>query len=76
MAILKRIWAGWLKIAFVVGNTISSIILIVFYFTFFAPFAILFRLFGRDPLAVQSQSSNWLIKEKSPSSMEDFVNEF
>ena len=74
--IFKKILDIWMKFGLVVGNFVSGVVLVIFYFTIFALFALPFRLFGKNPLAVRSKTSNWMDKEKTPTVLNDFENEF
>ncbi|MEK7169276.1 MAG: hypothetical protein AAB377_00915 [Patescibacteria group bacterium] len=74
--IFKKIFDGWMKFGLIIGNFVSGVVLVFFYFTIFALFALPFRLFGKNPLAVQSKTSNWIKKEKTPTILKDFENEF
>lgn len=71
----KRAWEIWLKIGFFIGNIVSFTVLVVFYYSFFALFAIVFR-FSRHPLRSIGHSSNWLERNKVYSAVKDFEHEF
>lgn len=73
--IFKRILDGWMKLGFIIGNFISGVVLVIFYFTVFALFALLFRAFVKNPLAAQSRISNWIAKRKTPVVLKDFETE-
>jgi hypothetical protein len=47
---VRLIYVGWMILAFPIGWTVSQIILLIVFFGLFTPIALLFRLFGRDPL--------------------------
>ena len=72
---LKKIWNGWKKFGFWLGDIISSVILVVFYFTVFALVAIPFRLFS-DPLARKHSHSKWILKKETPTLLVGFRDEF
>lgn len=57
----------------IVGNVISSTVLIIFYFTLFAIFAIPYRLFVR---AQASPTSNFKPPRRMVFAAEDFKQEF
>jgi hypothetical protein len=61
--ILVRLWRGWKEIAGYIGDFQARLILTVFYFTVFVPFALIARL-GRDPLLVRRRpsASGWLAR--------------
>lgn len=46
------VW-GWYKLAEVLSRVVNPIVLGVLYFTFITPIALLFRLFGNDPLSLK-----------------------
>ena len=49
--VLKPVYLLWMKLGHVLGWVNTRIILGLLFFVMFAPLALLFRLFGRDPLA-------------------------
>ncbi len=46
---------GWYKLAELLSRVMNPLILGLLYFTFITPIALLFRLFGNDPLALKEQ---------------------
>jgi len=52
MNLLARFWRGWKRIARKVGQFQGRVVMTIFYFTIFAPFAIAIR-WGSDPLAIK-----------------------
>jgi short subunit fatty acids transporter len=71
MQILKALWSLFKRAGFAIGEVISRIVLTIFYFTIFALFAFLYKIFAKNPLAVQSESSNWVTKKKNIQNLED-----
>ena len=61
---LQLIWQKWKKYGQLIGDFIARIILSLFYFTLFVPFALGLRLFG-DPLGAKNNpdESLWLDRE-------------
>ncbi len=59
----KRIWQWWVPIAHKIGNFQARLILTVFYFTMFMPFAILVKLFT-DPLRIKPKTKKGWIERK------------
>ncbi len=49
---LQKAWKIWKRFGELVGNLLARLVLTVFYFTLFVPFAIGLRLFG-DPLQIK-----------------------
>ncbi|MEW5993702.1 MAG: hypothetical protein AB1744_04815 [Candidatus Zixiibacteriota bacterium] len=60
---LRKIWAGWKKVALRLARIQTAVLLSLFYFLLFAPLGLLFKLFGWDPLEVRRKHwrrmSNW-----------------
>ncbi|AOX02984.1 hypothetical protein BJP34_29245 [Moorena producens PAL-8-15-08-1] len=56
---LRKIWKAWKGFGLLLGNFIARVILTIFYFTVFVPFAIITRLFT-DFLNIKSKSvTSW-----------------
>jgi hypothetical protein len=72
MSLLQRMWAGWKRIAQVIGDFIGRIVLTVFYFTIYAPFGLGVR-FGGDPLDIKpaGQKVHWLIRNTRDKTLDD-----
>jgi hypothetical protein len=47
-----RFWQGWKRVAKRVGQFQARIVMAIFYFTIFTPFALAIR-WGRDPLVIK-----------------------
>lgn len=47
---LKLVWAGWKKVAAIIGRTQTRILLTLFYFMVAGPAWVFMKLFGKDPL--------------------------
>jgi len=47
---MRRIYVGWMILAFPIGWTVSQVMLAVMFFGLFTPIGLVFRLLGRDPL--------------------------
>lgn len=77
MNILQIIWKAWKKIGQTIGDFIARIVLSLFYFTLFVPFALGLRLFG-DPLTIKSKrvASWWLGRGSHDLSLEDARRQF
>lgn len=60
-----RIVWGWYKLAELLSRVMNPLILGLVYYTFISPIAILFRLFGNDPLELKTnKGSMYEIREK------------
>jgi hypothetical protein len=63
LPVYKRIWEWWKPVAHKIGNFQARVILTVFYFTMFVPFAILVKLFT-DPLRIKPKTKKGWIERK------------
>lgn len=60
LPIHKRLWKWWVPKAHKIGNFQARLILTVFYFTLFMPFALMVKLFT-DPLHIKPKSpKGWM----------------
>ena len=68
MTTLRRLWAGWLKIAHIIGTFQARVILSIFYFVVVPVFALLVKIF-RDPLDLRTgpRESFWIHRPAPPS---------
>ena len=51
----RGLWEGWKRIAKKVGNFQARVLMAIFYFTVFCPFALAVR-WGSDPLAIKAEA--------------------
>jgi hypothetical protein len=71
MEILRKAWRAWKRIGQFIGDAIGRVVLTVFYFTLFMPFALGVRLLG-DPLALHPRGpSKWLERTTKDLTLED-----
>ena len=72
MEFLKKVWAGWTKVAMFIGTVIAWIILTAFYFTVFVPFGALQALLG-DRLDTKNKGQNptWLGRATTDLTLDD-----
>jgi len=77
MTLLKKIWEGWKKVGQAIGDFLARVILTVFYFTIFLPFALGVMLFS-DPLLKKKPSSPsfWLDRSTLDKVLADMRNQF
>jgi hypothetical protein len=52
---VKPIFIGWMTLAYPIGWVVSRIILGVLFFALFTPFALVFRIIGRDALGLKTK---------------------
>jgi hypothetical protein len=53
--VIKPVFIGWMALAYPIGWTVSRIVLGIIFYGLFTPVAWIFRLIGRDELALKSQ---------------------
>ena len=71
MEALRKGWQAWKRIGQFIGDQIGRLVLTVFYFTLFMPFALGVRLFG-DPLAIRTHGrTKWLERTTPDLTLED-----
>ena len=75
MAFFRR----WMIFAEFMGMVMSTVILTLFFYLFFAPIALLVRLFGKKTLDLSWQDgrkSYWIDKTQSPNTLERYERQF
>ncbi len=72
MTIVKRIWNAWKRLGQKIGDFLARVVLSVFYFTVFMPFALAVRLF-QDPLRQRPKNlkSYWEGKQSQTAGLDD-----
>jgi hypothetical protein len=71
MDVLRKIWQAWKRIGQFIGDQIGRVVLTVFYFTLFMPFALGLKLLA-DPLAMRPQGRpKWLERKTRDLNLED-----
>jgi hypothetical protein len=53
---IRYVYTGWMIAAFPIGWTISRIIVMMLFYVVFTPFALVFRLLGRDALRLRRET--------------------
>ncbi|HZX50251.1 MAG TPA: hypothetical protein VFE94_03895 [Candidatus Paceibacterota bacterium] len=71
---LHYLWRGFQKVSLFVGNIISTVFMIAFYFSLFALVALPARFFGKY-LAQKGLYSNWVLRGQEKNSLQDFQHE-
>lgn len=71
METLRKVWQAWKRIGQFIGDQVARVVLTVFYFTLFMPFALGVRFLG-DPLALRLPNSiKWLERKTHDLTIED-----
>ena len=75
---LKRVWAGWKRIAGLIGRFQTRIILTVFYILVAGPAWVLIRLFGKDILdqRIGNDLNYWIENQPSDDEAERARHQF
>jgi hypothetical protein len=63
--LLKPVYIVWMKLGLLLGWINTRIILGVVFFLLFAPFALIFRLFGHDPMQRKLDASTVTYRQES-----------
>ena len=76
MELLRKIWQAWKAFGHFMGNMVARVVLSIFYFTIFVPFAIGARLFT-DPLGLKSkQEALWLARHTADQDLTEAARQF
>jgi hypothetical protein len=68
--VIKPVFIGWMALAYPIGWTVSRIVLGGIFYGLFTPVAWVFRLIGRDELALKSQPTAATYWRPKPSAVE------
>jgi hypothetical protein len=77
--VLRPIYIGWMKFAFVLGWVNTRVILSVFFYLVITPVGLVMRLFGRDPMNRKfdrSVASYWVRRPDGPTDHKRYENLF
>jgi hypothetical protein len=77
--LLRPIYIGWMKFAFVLGWVNTRVILSVFFYLVITPVGLVMRLFGRDPMNRKfdrSAASYWVRRPEAPADLKRYENLF
>jgi hypothetical protein len=76
MEFLRKFWHAWKAFGRFMGNMIARVVLSLFYFTIFVPFAIGARLFT-DPLSLKNiHQSLWVARRTGDQSLNEATRQF
>jgi hypothetical protein len=73
-----RFHVAWMRLATAIGYVNSRVLLALLYFGIFAPYGLLLRLIGRDPLNRRGQDrhSYWVSRQSTRQAREQFERQF
>jgi len=76
MEFLKRLWRAWKGFGEFLGNLLARVVLTLFYFTVFVPFAMGVRWLS-DPLQIKSRPAElWRPRKTGDQKLEDVLRQF
>ena len=74
---VRYVYTGWMIAAFPIGWTISRVIVTALFYLVFTPFALVFKLLGRDALHLQRQQApSYWMHSKGDESPESYYGQF
>jgi hypothetical protein len=76
---LRPVYAGWMKIAHLIGKIITTLMLALVYYVVITPSALIKRLFGGSPLPLKPDkgiSSYWVTRSEPAQPQERFLKRF
>lgn len=76
ITLTPNFWQGWKAFGHFLGNLIARVVLTVFYFTVFVPFALGVRLFS-DPLQIKSTPAKlWQSRTTGDQTLEEVLRQY
>ncbi len=75
---MRRIYVGWMILAFPIGWTVSQVMLAAMFFGLFTPIGLVFRLLGRDPLhrARRPELESYWAPKPTPTDLRRYFKQF
>ena len=75
MKILKQVWQAWKRFGQFMGTILAYIVLTIFYFTLFLPYAVVMTWFS-DPLLIRRPQPTWAARPAGDPSIEGARRQF
>jgi hypothetical protein len=75
MKTLKKLWQAWKRLGQFLGTVLASIVLTVFYFTLFLPYAVGMTWLS-DPLQIRQPRPVWAARPAGDPSIESARRQF
>ena len=76
---LKVIYTKWMKVAHAIGQVVTTLILVIFFYGVLTPVGIVLRLMGKDYMnrKLEPQAvTYWILREKKPFDKERATKQF
>jgi len=77
--LLSPFYTGWMKVAHVIGEIITGLIMVIIYFAVFTPMGIFFRIIRKDFLDRTLNSeveTYWIKRDEKPNEPERYTKQF
>jgi hypothetical protein len=75
MKILNKFWQAWKRLGRFMGTVLAHVVLTVFYFTLFVPYAVVMTWFS-DPLHIRQPKPAWTPRQASDPSLDGARRQF
>ena len=75
MKILNKFWQAWKRLGRLMGTVLAYVVLTVFYFTIFFPYAAVMTWFS-DPLLIRSSKPAWTERQAGEPTLEGARRQF
>jgi hypothetical protein len=75
---IRPIFVGWMVVAFPIGWTISTLMLVLLYYGMVTPVGLVFRWIGRDALCLRPRSNRqtWWVPKPQASDVRRYLKQF
>jgi hypothetical protein len=75
MGLLAKLWQAWKRFGQFLGNVLARVVLTLFYFTLFVPYAVGVTWLS-DPLRIRRPKPVWLARQADAPSIEGARRQF
>ena len=77
-AAIRPVFVGWMVLAFPIGWAVSNLLLAAVFYGLFTPLAVLFRLLGRDALALRARpgAATYWVPRPAPADVRRYFRQF
>jgi hypothetical protein len=70
------LWAQWMKLLRKVGEFQSKLVLTLTFYLIFTPYALVGKLFGKDPLGTKRRGESYLLDKSEQRKEEDYYKQY
>ncbi len=79
-ALLKPVYTAWMRLAIVLGEVMSTLILMVLFYAVMTPLALILGLCGKTPLSIRFQRDSsqtyWIKRDETNLTLDDYKRQF